>query len=136
MEKLMRELRILHGVFLVSMIAIVAVGELVPIEAAFGNEANLVAAVLAFMALADLTVGFFMRSSMLESAREAYRKNPKDDSWVRGWRGGNFIAFVFAETVVLFGMVVRITSGSREFALPFYIVGVAVLILWTPRRPE
>jgi len=141
LEKTLQELRIIFAVFLLSMVMIAAAGEYAasaigPLQLEGKGEAYLVMGVLAFMAIADLGVGFFMRSSMLQSAQESLQKNPNDPHGLRGWRGGNFISFVFAETVVLFGLVVRIFSSQLEFALPFYVVGVAVLLLWAPRAPH
>jgi F0F1-type ATP synthase membrane subunit c/vacuolar-type H+-ATPase subunit K len=134
MDVVMRDLRVLHIVFIMSAIMIMGVGEFVPTPA--NPDLKIMVFALGFVAVADLGIGFFLRRNILDPARETLHRQPDDANALTAWRSGHVLGFVFPETVVLFGLVVRLLMGNRELALPFYIAGTAVLILWMPRRPD
>lgn len=46
------------------------------------------------------------------------------------------VCFVLAETIALFGFVLRILGGSRVDSLPFYFIAVVFFLLSYPRAPE
>lgn len=134
MESTMRTLRILHVTFILTIILFAAVGEfLAPPR---NKDLDIMLFPLSFVALADLGIGVFLRKSSLDPARETLRLNPSDAAAIEAWRRGHIISFVFAESIGMFGLMIRLVTGSREFALPFFVAGMAALILWAPRPPN
>jgi hypothetical protein len=134
LDAIMRELRIFFATFVVSVVAFAVVGEVVPTER--NTDLDIMLFPLAFVAMSALGLGVYLRRSALEPAREALRRNPEDAPAMEAWRRGHVLSFVFSESVALFGLVVRLVTGSREYALPFFVAGVAALIVWAPRRPN
>jgi len=97
---------------------------------------KIMVAVFGFVGITDLGFGYFLRKSILDSARETLRRDPANPEAIQSWRRGNFLAFVFAQTTILFGLLVRLVVGSPPLAIPFYVVGGAALLLWAPRHHD
>lgn len=91
--------------------------------------------ILAFgvVSFSALAAGFFIRSRLVEPAREALRSNPEDAGAAGRWRTGVILSLVFAETVLLFGFALRILDASWNVCGVFYGVGIFFLLAWTPR---
>ncbi len=134
MDSVMRTLWILFGAFVLSILALAALGELIPIPR--NTELDIMVFAFGFVGLADLGLGFFLRRSALEPARETLRRDAGNEEARRAWTRGHVLGFAFAETVALFGVAIRFVTGNREYALPFYILGLAMLILWKPSQPD
>jgi len=49
---------------------------------------------------------------------------------VSRWRFGNLLSFVLAESVVLFSFALRFLGGTTWQSLPFYVVGIALMLVW------
>jgi hypothetical protein len=80
-------------------------------------------------------MALFFRIKMLEAAAETLVANPDDPMALGRWRTGNLLSFLLAESVVLFGMALRFIGGTTMQSLPFYAVGIAIMLVWWPRRP-
>lgn len=134
MDQSMQKLRVLFLVFFIMIVLLVVAGESVPApENLYPKGLTLL---LGFAALADLVTGFFLRTSMLDPARETLRRNPSDPAAIRAWNSGYVLSFAIAESVAMFGFAVRLLTGSIDLAFPFYVVSATALIRWMPRRPD
>jgi hypothetical protein len=80
-------------------------------------------------------IALYFRIWMLATAAEILRTKPEDQFALARWRFGNILSFVLAESIVLFGFALRFIGGTSLQSLPFYIAGIAMMILWFPRRP-
>lgn len=80
-------------------------------------------------------IALFFRMRMVTAAIEALRTKPEDQSAIGRWRAGNILSCVLAESIVLFGFALRFIGGTSVQSLPFYLAGMAMMILWFPRRP-
>ncbi len=129
-----RFLRIVHFGFVLSAVVGIVAGELVPLPGS--PDLQIMVAVFGFVGLADLGFGFFLRKSILDSACEILRSDPANPEAIRSYQRGNFLAFVFAQTTILFGLMIRVLVGRLEMAIPFYVLGGVALILWAPRHPQ
>lgn len=134
LEEVMRVLRFLHMVFIMSVIAFIAVGEFVPLPR--NTEMDIMVPLFGLVAIADLGLGFFLRKNTLDQAREILQRDRDNKEAVESWRRGHFLGFVFAETIVFFGLAIRLLTGNLQYAIPFYIAGLAALIFWMPRRHD
>ncbi|GEM_PF-4593403 len=131
----MRELRVLHFAFLAAVAAIVAAGEVVPVEIA-AELPPIVFVILAAVAAADLGVVWILRQKKLGEARERLQRRPDDPQGLQDWRAGHILGFVFAVSAAFFGLVLRVLTGAVTYAVPLYAVAAAMLLAWAPRRPE
>jgi hypothetical protein len=134
MDSTLRTLRVIYAAFLGSVIVFFLAGEVV--NPPRSNELDIMLFPLSFIGIATLGLGVYLRKSTLGPARDALRLHPDDVGAVAAWRRGNVLAFVFAESVAMFGLMVRFVTGSRELAWPFLIAGGVALVLWAPKRPD
>jgi F0F1-type ATP synthase membrane subunit c/vacuolar-type H+-ATPase subunit K len=131
-DETLRTARILHLVFLVSIPFYVVAGEMAhPTET---REVLIIVAGLAMVAASLLLVALFVRRHLLGAASDTLRFRATDAEATGKWRAANILSFVLAETIAIFGLVVRVLGGTLEQAGPFYVAGLFLLILWTPRR--
>ena len=121
MEAALRQVRIIYFALILSAVMSITAGELIQIPPS--PDLTIMVLVFGFVGLADLGLGFFLRQSILGSAQETLRRDPKNNEALQSWRRGNILSFVFGTTVVVFGLVVRVLVGRIELALPFYIIG-------------
>ncbi len=134
LDEAIRFLRFIYLSCILSAVLCIAAGELVQLPGS--PDMQIMVAVFGFVGLADLGFGFFLRKSILEPARETLRRDPQNPEGLASWKRGNILAFVFAQTTIFFGLLVRLVVGRLDLAIPFYVIGGAALILWAPRHPD
>jgi hypothetical protein len=86
-------------------------------------------------AVAMVGVALFIRAKTIRIAVQALQIDPGDVGSLNRLRSGSIVSFVLCEAVVLFGFALRFTGATPVQAAPFYIVGVALMLLWWPQRP-
>ena len=56
---------------------------------------------------------------------------------LRQWKAGQIVGMAFAEAIVFYGVVVRmVLDGTLRQASSFFVAGLLLLLLWTPRMPD
>lgn len=80
-------------------------------------------------------IALFFRMRMLATAADTLRTKPEDQFALARWRLGNILSSVLAVSMVLLGFALRFIGGTTVQSVAFYIAGVAMMILWWPRRP-
>ena len=80
--------------------------------------------------------GFRHRHRLLFRSEQAAAKDASNPKALKQWEAGNLIGLASAESLVLWGLVVRMVLGGALWqASFFYAVGLFLLLLWTPRIP-
>jgi hypothetical protein len=131
-RKILRETRIFHVALLFATILYFAFLTLV-IKVRSQSASQIFPVVIGFAALTSLAAASFLRSRQLPSSSEALRDNPEDVPAARRWRAGVITSLVFCESVVLFGLVLRLIGVSWNVSAIFYAVGILVMLAWTPK---
>ena len=133
LENGVRAVRILHAVILYSMILFVLMA-----EDFLHHESHDVHRLWIGFLVTGLTlvgVALFSRLKMLQPAAETLQTNPDDQSALARWRIGNLLSCLLAEAGVLLGFALRFMGGTITQSLPFYIIGIGLMLVWWPRRP-
>lgn len=128
----LRSARIIHAVFLLAAIGYVIVPlRLVSVE----SQSPPLVFSIAFGFTAATTLGFavFFRLRLMQPASEALRNNPEDTAAPQKWVRGAIISFVCCESVVLFGLSLRIIGVPWNISGIFYAVGILFLLAWAPK---
>jgi F0F1-type ATP synthase membrane subunit c/vacuolar-type H+-ATPase subunit K len=60
--------------------------------------------------------------------------HPEDTTALKRWRTGYIFTYTLCETVALFGFVLRFMGFTLSEVAPFYVVGFALMLLFSPRR--
>lgn len=81
----------------------------------------------------NVGVALYFRSKYITASVETLRINPQDAAVMTKWRMGNLFSFAMAESVTLFGLVLKLLGAEWRIAGVFFAVGLLLLLLWTPR---
>lgn len=90
---------------------------------------------LSVVAVVEVSVAFVIRNRMLSGVFESLGTEPADPNLHRRWRAASVVSYALALSVVVYGLVLRVMGATFAQATPFYAVGLALLVLWWPRRP-
>lgn len=131
MDRNFQQIRIIHAIFLMTwflfllQIKIVSPQER-PIPIVFP-------AVMGILCISEIGLALFFRARYISAAVEVLRSDPANPTALAKWRMGNLLCFVFAETVTLFGLVLKFLGAGWNVAGIFFGVGLCLMLLWTPR---
>ncbi|MCL4523356.1 MAG: hypothetical protein M1453_15430 [Acidobacteria bacterium] len=135
-----KQTRVLHWVFLVTIAFYFYAGEIVGRREV--EPATLKIVRLAFLAIAayNIFLSTSFRKKLLSPAQEVLRQTPDDGEALKRWQTGNMLTFCFCEVVALLGFALRFLGGTILEAALFYVTAAGLLIAWAPRagfaRPE
>ena len=131
LAKALKEMRVLHAGFVMTwFLFIVCIQVVRPVERPVTPA--IIYAVTA-VAISDVAIGFVLRKKRVDAFLELLRKQPENTNAIAQWRSGNIRSFVQAETVTLFGLVLKFLGAGWAVAGCFFFVGIALFLLWTPR---
>jgi hypothetical protein len=134
LEQRLRTVRIIHFAMMASVLTLVAVGEVAgPKER---EDVGFMLGVFAAVGAMNVVLAFILRKSLAGGAEERLRSNAEDAAAAASWQAGNILSFALAESVVLFGLVLRMIGGSTEQAAGFYAAGLGLLLILWPRAPQ
>jgi|SRR5882762_10830113 len=75
------------------------------------------------------------KSRLIDPGYRALAEDPKNEKALRKVRAGYFLNFCYSIAVVVYGLFLRFLGSSRGKVIPFYVVGIAMILVFTPRRP-
>jgi hypothetical protein len=129
----LRWLRIWYSILLIAMVLYVVVSEraqhqLIDMNRAFFAGISVVGAVLVAIAL-------YVLVKKIRPALETLQTKPADAASLATWRSASLASYVIAEAIVLFGLCLRFLGGARSLSIPFYAVGLLLMLFLFPRHP-
>ncbi len=134
MNNVLRTMRIIHGAMLLAAFMYVWIAE----KLNYGQSPRDISTfymVLCFQIVLIVVIAFFFRRRFVSASVETLRTDPNNATALGRWRTGQIMSYAFAESVVLFGLVVRFTGATRMQAVPFYVVGILMLLVFYPQEP-
>jgi hypothetical protein len=96
-------------------------------------EPTFLPTVLAVLAVGEVGIATGFRAKLLRPAAARLEQSPGDSQALAQWQRGQLLSMVFATTVVLYGVVVRVAGSSWNIAAWFFVAGFLLLLWWTPR---
>jgi hypothetical protein len=132
-DSTLRSLRTLYLILLIAMLLYVAIAEknqhqLIDMNRAFLAGLSVAAAII-------VGVAAYVQVKMIRPALETLQSKPDDAASLSRWRSTSLASYIMAEAIVLFGLCLRFLGGTRALALPFYGVGLVMMLFFLPRRP-
>jgi hypothetical protein len=129
----LRWLRVWYSILFIAIVVYVAVAEraqhqLIDMNRAFLAGLSVVAAILIGIAL-------YVQVKVVRPALETLQSKPDAVSALASWRSASLVSYVVAEAIVLFGLCLRFLGGARALCIPFYFVGILLMLFLFPRRP-
>jgi len=135
MDKAVQQVRLLHAALVVTWFLLVIVVKLFqPSLGQPGSVPPFFPLVLGVLSVSEIGVATFLRTRLIANAEAALRSNPNDLSAAAKWRAGNLVSFCFAETVTIFGLLLKALGFDWKVAAIFFAVGLLLLLFWTPRK--
>jgi hypothetical protein len=130
-QNTLRQVRILHAVFIATwFLFFVQLRFINPPEHALDP---IIVYAISVACVADIGIALSFRARMISPALETLRTRPDDSAALGSWRVGNILSFTFAETVILFGFVLKILGARWNVAGIFFAASLFLFGLWTPR---
>jgi F0F1-type ATP synthase membrane subunit c/vacuolar-type H+-ATPase subunit K len=129
------QLRLIHGSFILSwfLFILLTVYIIHPVDKLTGMTVPLAVGVAA---LSSISVAQTLRQKLVIAPAEELARQPDNAALLQRWRSGNIVQFAFAESVTLFGLLLRLLGASWPVAAPFFGVGLLMLLLSAPRDPS
>jgi hypothetical protein len=84
-----------------------------------------------FCAIASALMGFIVQRMMLRAPSQSLPAT-KDSTLLRQWFTGHMIRFATAESVALFGFVLRMMGSSSILVTLLFVSSLLLLLLWQP----
>jgi hypothetical protein len=135
MTRHFRTLRLIFGAMLTVAVLYTAVPELLKLNGSESLNQTVYVMVAVLAALSAVAV-FPVRQLMVDRGWKMLEASPGDASALFRWFRGYIFLFALYESIVLYGMVLRFVGATVSQAVPFYVVGI-VLLLWSaPRRSQ
>jgi hypothetical protein len=127
----LRNVRILHAVFLLTMFLYIVVLRL--IQSADQTVPAGIVFAFALVAFSDVGIALFIRSRKVRASEEKLRTQPNDPGTLNQWRVGTIISFVLAETIGLLGFILKFLGAEWKIAGAFLAFAIFLMFLWMPR---
>jgi len=79
-------------------------------------------------AVSIIPTALFLRSRELKRAKDTLARQPGDVATLRRWRAIQLAILACFLAIPLYGLVLRFQGGTLLQALPFYLVGILLLL--------
>jgi hypothetical protein len=131
-EIALKVLRSIHAVFVTSILLYVFAAEKIA-QPGTNAPARILMAVMTATAVGIILIALAVRRRMVKPAIDKLRLETEDVRAANLWRTGSLISFVLIECVALCGFVLRVKGATRSQTLPFYLLAIFLMLIWTPR---
>lgn len=124
--------RVIHIVFILSLLLYIFL--VIPMLQITPKAVNpVIVGGLALAVVSELSVRPYLQKSLLVLAEARLRRDPNDLQARRIWFTGHLLNFCMAESIGLFGVVLKILGAPWSIAGIFFAVSLLLLLYWTPR---
>jgi len=131
-QKALKIARVLHAALLLAAVAYIILPLLV-VSRSIKPPDSLVPLALGVAMLPPLGVAAYYRARVVKPASQALRANPNDSAAAGRWRQGVLVSLVCCESIVLFGLALRLIGVPWNLCTIFYTLGIFLMLAWTPK---
>jgi hypothetical protein len=130
----LKQLRLIQAGIVLFLFISITLGELAPKRSvppwSFSHS------LMAALGLVCLLEAFNFRYRFLPAAAAKLARNVADAAALRRWRAWQLMCIAMAASSAFYGIVIRMAlHGPLWQALLFYVPGICLLLIWTPRLP-
>jgi len=134
MDSAVRVLRAVQVALLVSILLYLVLAMRLPTPTP-ASTAPVTLAALGFLSVMNVGIIFELRRVLVRRSAVILGNNPEDPLALMRWRGGHIATYAFAESIALFGLILRFVGFTLPQAGPFFLAGFVLLLFLGPRRP-
>jgi hypothetical protein len=133
MESAIKVVRTVQIALLVSVALYVAVGERVGAIQRF--QSPVLFYVLSLATITIVGVILVVRRTLVLQSAATLATRPNDVATLNRWRVGHIMTYAMAESIALFGLVLRCVGFTLSQVWSFYIAAFILLLFFGPRAP-
>jgi hypothetical protein len=129
MRPVVFQLRIIQFVMVASVLMFFYVGRTLPVPSQ--NEAASFQWAIVACAFAS-ALGGFIAQRVVQRASNQTPRSAQDSTQLSRWQMGHIIRFASAESVALFGFVLRSLGAPSTIVYSLFAGGIVLLLIWQP----
>jgi hypothetical protein len=131
MRQTLLYLRLIHAVFILTWFQFIFL--LVYLHLPEHAVPFLYPLALGAVAVTAVFVCIHLRKQFLHEPAAILESQPENQALLNRWRTGNILSFTFAESTMLFGVLLKFLGERWRIVAIFFLAGLALILLWTPR---
>jgi hypothetical protein len=126
----LRSMRMIHGIYLLAAVfyAVVAAEARPPIR----DLSLVIPIAFGICALSDVAIAVFFRASWMAASERVLQERPGDAKALDRWQKGVLISLTLAESLGLFGLVLKFLGATWTVAGLFIAAAIGLLVAWRP----
>ena len=133
MESAIKVVRSIQIALLGSVVLYVAVGEKIGSIQRLNNPVLFY--LLSLVTITIVGVILVVRRTLVLQSAATLASRPNDAATLNRWRAGNIMTYALAESIALFGLVLRLIGFTLSQVWSFYIAAFILLLFFGPRLP-
>lgn len=134
MEAALRQIRIIWGAMLLSVLLYAFVSFRIPSSTRATPSAAFIRAI-GLLSVGTVFAIFTARRLLLRDSPMQVPARPDGQIVVTRWRMAHILTWALCEAIALDGLVLHFTGFAVQQAAPFFIAGFALMLFYAPRRP-
>ena len=128
----LRKLRIIQMILL----GLVLISGVFVLSSRSGTEWSAQHSLMAALAFLCLFEGFYVRRRFVARSGALLAADWTNSQALRQWESWQMVCLAMAGAIAMYGFVIRIVlRGTLKEAVPFYLLGIVLLFLWSPTMP-
>ena len=100
------------------------------------HPANALFHALSFISISIVGATLVVRRTLVLPSEALLKETPDDTLAATRWRTGYLILYVLCEALGVFGLILRMAGFTLANVWGFYLGGVLLLLLYSPRAPR
>ena len=100
------------------------------------HPANALFHALSFISISIVGATVVVRRTLVLGSEALLKETPDDTLAATRWRTGYLILYVLCEALGVFGLILRMAGFTLANVWGFYLGGVLLLLLYSPRAPR
>ena len=137
LEQAFRQLRIIHAAFVVTwFLFIFLVFRIIQAPTSMNNVPTIFPIVLGFVCVSEVIVAMLLRARFIDASKAVLQRESENKGALAKWRVGNLLSFCIAETITLFGFLLKLLGFGWNTAAAFFACGLVLLLLWAPQKVQ
>ena len=131
----LKQMRIIHYIFLVAIVLYAYAGEMVAGKNSSGVTSVAPSAMIysfAGLGFVDVLLAYYFRRAKLRPAVEKLRRDSNDSGGLIQWRQHTLVSLILALSISLYGFALRFLGAPPRVAWGFYVAALILLLAWRP----
>jgi hypothetical protein len=133
-QQTLQQVRILHVAFVITWFLFILVLKFVQPTFGITNAPEFFPLALGFVGVSEVGLALFFRARLIATSEAVLRSDSGNKAALAKWRTGNLLSFCFAETISLFGLMLKLLGFGWNVVGVFFAAGLILLLLWAPRK--